>query len=563
MPALSIPEIQTLLRQNKLPIEYAIQAPVTISSADVINTIKLFNDNVCLKNFIELLSTNPDVTIRVNQQDIRQGTAAKFVHAYTEHGLMPNELDETKQNEVLSHLKEFRFELKQLYYLLKNLSHQAINEYLLKNNCFSKDDLLSVCSSLDSLKKIPSCIVKSLYHIFNRTRRWKESETPFLDMFYFAYRAGHVLGLDGPITVTQGLTEYNLETEYAPAETSLRLLFEFIESYSQRYPSDEFEAIKVAVKANLLQLSKNSLRYKHDAHVEISKQYHRGELTFLSCSWTGHTVALALYGDYLIYTNRGEGCDATAGSKIFKLKSNAIINQPLLHRLLNTYTVNEFHDVLGELIDFKKPVVRFRSKPQKYGNCTFVNPKSSIEPMLVLLQAGPKATEENLKKIATLERRRVKYKRFTSFIRNREIDELVKNMFYARNDLLIQFYTKLVEKIIITHHGGKKATIKDRQERQRALDLFQRTPDKIQSRLQNNLELMKIINEIKNENIESSRAHYRWDTYLPVRNIRKNETLKVSIEQGYITGINGVATPKTWYSLGNVRKLSNAILKRQ
>lgn len=561
MHSLSISQIQTLLRQNKLPSQYKLQTPLKVSSANVVRTLKLFNDNASLKTFIELLSTNPNVIIQVNKKEIRQGTAAKFVHAYTEHSLMPTELDESKQNEVLSYFKEYHFETKQLYYLLKNLSYEAINEFLLKTNCFSRVDLLTICNNLEAIKKLPDLVFQSLYHFFNKSRKWKESETPVLDMYYFAYRAGHVMGLSQSIIISKDLSEHELETEYAPAEVSLRILCEFIEAYSQRCPSKEFDAIKTATKANLSQFLKNDSRYKKNAHIEISKQYHRGELTFLSCGWPGHAVAVVLYGDYLIYTNRGIGCDPRAGSKIFKMRRDAIINQPFVRRLLIAPNMNDFHQLLGGVIDFKNPVVRFRSKPQKYANCTFVNPKSAIEPMMVLLQAGSKATEAELKRVAHAERFRTKYKRFTSFVRNREIDEMVKNMFYAQNDILIQFYIRLVETIILRHHGKNKKSLKDRQERLRALDLYRRTPERIQRGLQNNKQVMEIINEIQDENIDEQRAHYRWDTYMPVHFIRKDQTLKVEIFQGYIAAINGVPTPKMTYSLRNVRKLSTAILK--
>lgn len=561
MHSLSISQIQTLLRQNKLPSQYKLQTPLMVSSAEVVKTLNLFDDNASLKTFIELLSTNPGVVIRVKQKRIRQGTAANFVHAYSEHGLMPTELDEDKQKEVLSCLKTYQFEFEQLYYLLKNLSYNAINNFLLKSNCFSKLDLLSICNNLDSLKQLPDLVFHPLYHFFNKTRRWKESETPYLDMFYFAYRAGHVLGLSKTIIVTNELIDHQFETEHAPTVVSLRLLCEYIEAYSHSCPSREFEAIKVATKTNLAQLLENDKDYQSSVCDEISKQYHRNELTFISCGWSGHAVAVVLYGDYLIYSNRGPGCDPRAGSKIFKINNDAIINQPFMRRFLKTATMDEFHKVLGGVIDFKNPVVRFRSKPQKYANCTFSNPKAAIEPMLVLLQAGSKATEAELRKVAHAERFRTKYKRFSNFVRNREIDEIVKNMFYAQNDVLIQFYTRLVETIIIAHHGQNKKTYKDRIERRRALDLYRRTPERIQRGLHNNKDLMNIIDEIQDETIDEERANHCWDTYMMIPFIFKDKTLRVEISQGYISAIEGVATPKMVYSFRNVRKLSTTVLK--
>jgi hypothetical protein len=561
MPLLTIENIQSLAEQGKLARHYTIKTPLSISSNDLIWTLTLFKENDQMIDFISQISENTGVTIQVNNKKIQQGSADRFVHVYAEHGTFIEELPDIKQQRIISFLKSHLFKGAHLNYLLQNLSSESIAQFVLATKCFEQSDLLSLCNDPDALYKFPEQTIKLLYDFFNKERRWDESITPVFDMYYFANRTGHVLGLSNPIVLSILGNQYQLETNWNYSHASMMVLCEAMTSYAQRFPSVITNTILAALKKNLSLFKENNSDYKNDAYIELLRQYRRRELTFISCGWPGHTVAVVLYGDYLIYTNRGIGGDKNYGSKIFKIKNRKYINDEFMSQLLSALNANEFHSILGQVIDFKNPVLRMHSKPQKYDTCTLANPKSSIEPMQILVEAGYNATQEEIKRVAFKERSRFTYKHCTNFIRNREMNEIVKSMFYANTNYLISFYAKLVSEIIFTHHGQRNKTVKDRQEKTRALNLFERTPEKIQRVLRKNSQLMEIIDDLKLMQPLPNQALFWMQRHELIRNNKSFRTHQVTIEGKYIVEIDKVKTPKTPYSFGNVRKLCRSVIK--
>ncbi|MGE3319170.1 MAG: hypothetical protein AB7I18_07715 [Candidatus Berkiella sp.] len=561
MPTLTIADIQYKLQAGELPKDYAIKTPIVISSQKLVWTLMLFKDNEQMLHFISLLSENEAVTIEVNKKNIQQGSVDRFVHAYAEHGFFPQELDNAKQQHILTFLRRNQFAAKELIYLLKNLSDESINNFLLASRCFSEKDLLALCNDIDTLKKLSGEKIKLLYHYFNKCRRWEESLTPLLDMHYFAYRAGHVMGLKGDICVTIDTHQFRFATEYAPGEVSLKILSGYLDAYSQSQQDAVFSAISHAVKMNWALMVPNTSHYGDDAGQKIYEQYKRNEMTFISCGWPGHSVGLVLHGNYLVYTNRGVGGDPKYGSKIFSISDRSKITAEFIETLLDSRSPNEFHRTLDRIINFKKPVVRFLSKHQKYANCTFANPKSSIEPMIVLQRAGPFASQVQLRQIARLEQGRRKYKQFTTFVRDREVDELVKNMFYAKHPHLVQFFATLVKRIIIVHHGKRNSTIKDKQEQRRALDLFERTPEAIQKIIREDEVWMGYYKAFQATQPVPQANPMLLHQYTTVVNNKDNRHHRVELDKGYITAIDGVQTPKAAYSFKNARKLCTQVLK--
>lgn len=561
MPTLTILDIQYLLQADELPKQYSIETPLSISSRDLVWTLMLFKDNEQMLHFISLLSENPEITIEVNNKNIQQGSVDRFVHAYAEHGFFPQELDNAKQQHILTFLKRNQFAAKELNYLLMNLSDESINNFLLASKCYTEQDLLELCNDIDALKKLSGDKIKLLYHYFNKCRRWQESLTPLLDMHYFSYRVGHVMGLKGTLDVIIDNHQFKFSLEYAPAEVSLKVLSDYLNTYSQSQLSPVFSVISQAVKKNWVLILPNTSTYGESAYSTIFEQYRSNELTFISCGWPGHTVVLVLYGDYLIYTNRGEAGDSIYGSKIFKLTDRNKITADFVKKLINSSSPKAFNESLTKIINFKKPVVRFFSKHQKYANCTFANPKSCVESMLVLHQAGPFASPIKVKNIAAKEQNRNKYKQFTTFIRDREIDELIKNMFYAKHPHLIQFYAALVKRIISAHHGKRNLTVKDKQEQRRALDLFERTPTLVQQIISKDTVWMGFFKKLQDSQTPPPFNPLLLPQYKTVLNTQAYRSHKVQMDKGYIIAIDGVQTPKTAYSFKNVRKLCTQVLK--
>ncbi len=166
-----------------------------------------------------------------------------------------------------------------------------------------------------------------------------------------------------------------------------------------------------------------------------------------------------------------------------------------------------------------------------------------------------------IKRVAFKERSRAKYKHCTNFIRDREINIIVKNMFYAKTNFLITFYAELVSEIIFAHYGYRNKTVKDEQEKARALELFERTPDRIQNILRQNSELMEIIDDLYlKQPLQDQVLLWRQRQEI-VRNNQSFRSHRVTIEGKYIVEIDDVKTPKTLYSFGNVRKLCRSVIK--
>lgn len=562
MPLFTLAEIKFKAQLGTLFRPFKLKTPIAITSSELMWILTLFKDEQQMIQFIVCLSENPDVCIKVNRKAIQQGCAANFLHAYMEHGLYPDELDKNRQAAIISHFSRHQFKKSQLNYLLKNMSDDSINDFLLKTKCFDERELVEVCNDLSVVTEFSITTIEILYHYFNPIRRWQETKTPILDMYYFAYRAGHVLGLSEPITIYLNRRKYSFATEYAPTEISLKVLYEKVEAYANASNSAIFQKISTAIKKNWQLFLKNDSTYTPTAATEIYQQYKNHELTVVCCGWPYHAVTVVLYGRYLIYTNRGPHGDPNYGSKIFLVENPRLMTEEWVQGLIKRKSAQHFNEVLGKVIDFKNPLVRFHSKPQNHANCTLVNPKSSVEPMIVLLQAGPYANLSVIQQIAYQERFRTKYKHFTTFMRDREVDEIVKNMFYATHPHLIAFYASLVKEIIDAHHGKRNVKFKDRQERARAIDLFARTPENIQRIIREDDAWMEMYAQIcQQEGFSLPQPEKFLSFSHRVFNSASHRSHHVKTNAGYIIEIDGVQTPKMPFSLRNTRKLCKQMLK--
>jgi hypothetical protein len=564
MPKLTIAEINECLKKNKLPVKYEIKTPAAITQQELLTTLSLFTDNQLMVEFITKLSSSSDATVTGDGKTISLGTPEKFVHAYGANRLYTSQLSKDKQDIILAHLKKNKVNKKQLKYLLFNLGGYNIRDLVLESRCFSNEDLLDVCNNEEFLKKLHIYDIKLLYHYLNPQRKWAISSTPLLDMFYFTYRIGHVLGLTKKIKISCKGSEFLLEPEGNYNQLSLKLLLESLDDFRRRNPSLVCDTIYEAMQFSHDKMKQTDNIYQDGSEDEFLTRYQANELTFISGTWKGHTVGLAFYGKYLIYCNRGQMGDQRFGCKIFELKDPSKIDAALFKKLINQFNAPEdFFAILNTLVDLQKPVAKFRCKGHKRGTCSFVNPKSTIEAMIVLVQAGHHATKEKLLEVYRAEDKRRKYKHFTEFMRNREIDELIKDMFYAQDPDLIEFFAQLTMAIINEHHGkeihGKKrGFIKDEHEILRAVDLFDRTPEKIQRKMRNNKDFMALMSEIRNEQqqLQAKRVSYTspWPHIQYVR-YKGKQSYKVSIDNGLIVAIGDKPTPKMHFTFQNAKKM--------
>lgn len=558
---LTINEITQKLDAGTLPTSYIIQSPDTITCEDLIKLLAKFQDNDEMLKFIVQLSKDKSISIKNNKENIALGSLPHFIHAYSSNTLYPANLDKEKQQAILSLFQKMLFSKDELLYLLQNLSKNNVRDILLQSDCFLMRDLIAICNDVNELSKIHRYTIKLLYHYLNPTRQWNKPLTPYLDMFYFTYRAGHTLGLKNKINIQAKGKTLTLDPEGEFTSVSLKLLMNIIQRYQQIYPNAHFEKIANAIKFADMRMEWDSHDYKEKAAEDYLFRYQAQELAFIATGWTRHTVGIALYGDYLIYCNRGEGCDSRNGCKIFKIKDRNQIDKAFLEKLLTPQkNISKFETLLSTVVDLTSPAAKMKSKSHKYGTCTFVNLKSTIEGMLVLLDAGPNASTNEVWLASQKGRRN--YKRFTRFIRDREIDEIIKNMFYARDPELITFYAALVKAIVTQHHGTPRSSYKDNDEVIRAYELFERSTSAVRDILQKDQDFMAIIKNITptyekilidkkvtrcpgiREEIVYSYNHYAH---------------RVVIDNGYMTAINGKATPKMHFSFKQARKMISLV----
>lgn len=559
MPRLTITEINQLLKAKNLPLKYKIRTPANIRSEELIATLSLFTDNQQMIEFITKLSTSSDAVVTGDGKTITLGTPEKFVHAYGTNRLYSTQLSKDKQDIILEHLKKNKVDKEQLKYLLFNLGGYNIRDLVLESKCFLNADLLEICNDEEFLNKLNIYDIKLLYHYLNPQRQWKVSSTPLLDMFYFTYRIGHVLGLSEKIKASYKGLQFSLRPEGNYNQLSLKILLDALEAFGQKSPSGVCHTIYEALKFSHDKMKQTDNIYQEGSETDLLARYKANKLTYISTGWRGHTVGLAFYGKYLIYCNRGQAGDQRFGCKIFELKDPTSIDAELFKKLTNeTQTPDDFHRILRTLVDLQNPAVKFRCRGHKRGTCSLVNPKSTLEAMIVLVQAGPQATNEKLLEVYKAEFKRKKYKYFTEFMRNREIDELIKDMFYAQDQDLIEFFAQLAMAIINEHHGKNRGYIKDDREIMRAVDLFDRAPEKVQKRMRMNDKFMELVTTIRKEQqkLLANRPHQTspWPHVQYVR-YKGKCSHKVSVDNGLIVAIGDTPTPKMHFSFQNAKKL--------
>ncbi len=560
MPELTITEINACLKNKNLPDIYDLKTPTAITHQQLLTTLSLFTDNQQMVVFISKLSSSKDATVTGDGATITLGTPEKFVHAYGANRLYTQQLSKEKQEIILAHLKKNKVTKKQLKYLLINLGGYNIRDLVLESKCFSNEDLIDICNDQGFLKKLHIYDIKLLYHYLNPQRQWKSSSTPLLDMFYFTYRIGHMIGLSDPIKVSVKGSEFSLKPEGNYNQLSLKLILEALDAFRQKSPSEVCDIIYEAMKFSHDKMKQTDNIYQEGSEVDLLARFKANQLTFISSGWIGHTVGLVFYGKYLIYCNRRQDGDQRFGCKIFELTDPLSINAALFKKLTNEIkTPEDFKAILKTLVDLQKPVAEFRCRGHKRGTCSFVNPKSAIEAMIVLVKAGHHATKEKLLEVYNAEFKRKKYKYFSDFMRNREIDELIKDMFYAQDSDLIEFFAQLTMAIINEHHGksGRKF-IKDEHEILRAVDLFDRTPEKVQKKMRNHQDFMDLMTNIRKEQqrILATKPHHvsPWPHIQYVR-YRGQYSCKVSVDNGYIVAIDDKPTPKMHFSFQNAKRL--------
>ncbi len=455
----------------------------------------------------------------------------------------------------------FKIDKNNLLSLLQHSAH-ATEKVLAASSSFKHGDLLEIINDYDTLSSLRYQAIRLLYFHFNPKREWKASKTPVLEMHYMFSRTEHILGLTDTLDfVVQG-KKYALKTAGEFIAVSLKHITEYLRMFGEKYPSEINDQITAAYEHSLSLIVPCHNRYQSDAAKSFLERYKSNQLTLVSTGWEKHGVSLTFFGDYLVYTNRGSEGNPFYGSRIFRIKNKAMITTKLLDKFIpdNIPNGKAFHRILSTIVDLNKPVALFRCKSQRHPTCTFANTKSNIEPLIVLAQAGPFATQKELMDIYQVEYKRRKYKMFSSFIRDREIDEIIKSMFYANNIHLVYFYAALAKKIIREHHGKQlngedRGFIKDREEIKRACDFYARIPQKIKTVMNNDHNFVSLMEEIhlKSQNLVNNTPYSLWPQTHYIRT--GGRAYKVNVEKGCIVAINNNETPKMHFSYKQAKTL--------
>lgn len=279
----------------------------------------------------------------------------------------------------------------------------------------------------------------------------------------FIKKASHSLGLSFQVTFPASksatMNGVTLQEPYQILEKSEGTYgmegIHFLDAKLKKYKKCNLEL------ANKLKTPWSSIKNAFDfrvkldpsSHWENVTRYKNNEMVIIPAGWTGHAVSLVFYKNKLIITNRGIHGDQSFGSKIYSIPDNKLhlIDNSLFHEINNCRYQKSIHlhKVLDRLVDIENPLAKFPSKGQKHGTCGFVNHKSSIEAMLYLLALDNRnISEEKAKQYA-----RKQYKEFTHFIREDEVNEIIKTIQDEKNKAKFDLYIQLVKQIIIEHHS--------------------------------------------------------------------------------------------------------------
>ncbi|MBN9288371.1 MAG: hypothetical protein BGO43_09065 [Gammaproteobacteria bacterium 39-13] len=288
---------------------------------------------------------------------------------------------------------------------------------------------------------------------------------------------------------------YKMHISGSPVQLSLTWLNKYLEKCQNNNP------------ASLSQQEMSHLKKIHDAmkfcEENINRvrceqaflhRYQNNELVYITSGCPGHAVGIALYGDYLVYCNRGHGAlEDNHGTKIYKLKNGKdSITADFLLRLDEMIykpegTIKDLHQALEEVVDLHNPIVSLPSKDQEHGNCGFANPKATIEAMLVLVENDGN-DEEHLKRIVKSRDRSNKnpYKKITEFMRDQAVDELIIACRNTETPQAQQVCQSLVKEFIFRCNGTRARTsAKAKNDADRTVKVWESIPDKMRENLKN------------------------------------------------------------------------------
>lgn len=356
--------------------------------------------------------------------------------------------------------------------------HKEVAEFLIKQQA---DASLPNILAETPLMYAQEFGLESVVNLLNRNLTGK-NESNFVSDSLFVKKIGQALALQAKIELEIETETYkkktNIETENLFTAPSLQNLADFLSLYingtSFRTEVKEdfdhiFEAFKVTAEFS-----------KHNGNVSLEnmvKRFREGSLTIIPSGWRGHAITEVLYKDNIIDSNCGKGIK-TKGIVVRKIKDVEAVSAEYIATLDLPALKKDQGSVLENIsraVDLNTVEQILPTKVQQWGSSTFANPKASILGMLYLLKLERLNATQKMKieepemlsalgakkeadiKTQALEYAQHEYKKFTHFIRNAAVDELLKN--YHDNTVTPQkkkiSFALLVE-YIVAHHGQPK-----------------------------------------------------------------------------------------------------------
>ena len=236
----------------------------------------------------------------------------------------------------------------------------------------------------------------------------------------------------------------------------------------------EFEGDKAQNK-NMFNIIKHSGHTVINKHTNLLNTDFLQDVQFLSnAGWENHTIGMAFYQNYLLYTNTGQGSNinnSKSGTYIIPvteaeknmlesiLNNNNMTYSDTIH-LLREKCSNTYNIITGNTNT--KDYIQIEQKPQKRGNCTKSN-RTKIWHGLVVISSAKKLdlsdSIQDLKNHFATNKLNIKniYKKISDKTRKESLRELINNLDKTET----AYESKLLAtEYILQHKNSKKPFFK-------------------------------------------------------------------------------------------------------
>ncbi len=305
-------------------------------------------------------------------------------------------------------------------------------------------------------------------HLGDQARQLMDELTVYDKMRDYVMRVGHGMGLSQKINISNPkIVQINGKTIVEPHVVAVRTEGAKAHSYfGAEYVHEKLNRfLQYKIRKNKFIISPWQKIYEAFNHLVTSaadksrplsialfQRYQSKQLVIIPTGWSGHRVCLAIYKDKLFIINRGDKGDQNFGAKVYQIpkKNKSKITEFFINGLINNYYSSDFFENISTIVNLKHPLYLFPLKGQKHGTCDVANHKSSIEPLLAVL-------EHDLRGIPmeqAINKAQHEYKEFTHFIREDEINILIKNIQNKHNTKVDNdFYLEMVKAVLREHHS--------------------------------------------------------------------------------------------------------------